>query len=69
MKNKSILGLIPARGGSKGIPRKNLFLKNKPLIQWTIETAISSGDLNKIIVVLMINLCRICRVAWRKFLF
>ena len=51
MKNKSILGLIPARGGSKGIPRKNLFnLKNKPLIQWTIETAISSGDLNKIIV-------------------
>ena len=51
MKNKSILGLIPARGGSKGIPRKNLFnLKNKPLIQWTIETAMNYGDLNKIIV-------------------
>lgn len=39
-----ILGLIPARGGSKGIPRKNLApLCGKPLIQWTIEAAVESG--------------------------
>lgn len=36
--NKSILAVVPARGGSKGVPRKNLrLLKGKPLIQYTIE--------------------------------
>ena len=35
-----VLGVIPARGGSKAIPRKNLVeLGGKPLIQWTIEAA------------------------------
>ena len=35
-----ILGVIPARGGSKGIPRKNIKLLNgKPMIQYTIEAA------------------------------
>lgn len=34
-----IVGLIPARGGSKGIPGKNLkLLGGKPLLQWTVET-------------------------------
>ena len=46
-----ILGLIPARGGSKGIPKKNLYLFNeKPLIQWTIESALESNLLDEIIV-------------------
>ncbi len=46
-----ILGLIPARGGSKGIPKKNLYIfNNKPLIQWTIESAKESNLLDKIIV-------------------
>lgn len=32
--------VIPARGGSKGVPRKNIkLLGNKPLIQWTIDEA------------------------------
>ena len=51
MSKIKILGLIPARGGSKGIPKKNLHLFNKkPLIQWTIESALESKLLDKIIV-------------------
>ena len=46
-----LLGIIPARGGSKGIPRKNIVdLGGKPLIAWTIEAALSSGVLNRIVV-------------------
>lgn len=49
--NKKVLAVIPARGGSKGIPRKNIRqLKGKPLIAWTIETAKKSRFLDKIIV-------------------
>ncbi len=45
------VALIPARGGSKGIPRKNLLkLNNKPLLQWTVEAAKKSGEFEKIIV-------------------
>ena len=45
-----ILGLIPARGGSKGIPYKNIKLLNgKPLIQYTIETAKQSSLLSNVI--------------------
>lgn len=39
-----VLGVIPARGGSKGIPSKNIKLLNgKPLIAYTIESALKSG--------------------------
>jgi CMP-N,N'-diacetyllegionaminic acid synthase len=48
---KKILAIIPARGGSKGIPKKNIKpLKGKPLIAWTIEEAKKSKLLDKIIV-------------------
>jgi CMP-N,N'-diacetyllegionaminic acid synthase len=48
---KTILALIPARGGSKGLPRKNILpLLGKPLIAWTIEKALASQYLDKIIV-------------------
>lgn len=41
-----ILGLIPARGGSKGVPRKNIRLvAGKPLIAYTIEAAKAASDL------------------------
>ena len=40
MKKKQVLALIPARGGSKGIPGKNTKeLAGKPLIAYTIEAA------------------------------
>jgi CMP-N-acetylneuraminic acid synthetase len=46
-----VLGLIPARGGSKGLPRKNLCLvKGKPLIQYTIECALASKRLSRLVV-------------------
>lgn len=42
----NVLVIIPARGGSKGIPRKNVRLMNgKPLISYAIQTAKSSGFL------------------------
>jgi len=43
MSQEKILGIIPARGGSKGIPRKNLRpLGGKPLIAYTIKAALES---------------------------
>jgi CMP-N,N'-diacetyllegionaminic acid synthase len=45
------LGLIPARGGSKGIPRKNVkLIAGKPLIVWTIEAALRSSLLDAVVV-------------------
>jgi N-acylneuraminate cytidylyltransferase len=49
--NQSVLAIIPARGGSKGLPRKNIRLLNgKPLIAWTIEAALQSGVIDRCIV-------------------
>jgi N-acylneuraminate cytidylyltransferase len=49
-RGKSILAIIPARGGSKGIPRKNLReLAGKPLIAWTIEEAKKSQYIDRCI--------------------
>lgn len=46
-----ILGLIPARAGSKRCPGKNTrLLGGKPLIAWTIEAAICSGFVDRIAV-------------------
>ncbi len=46
-----ILALITARGGSKGIPRKNLAsLAGKPLIAWTLEAAAGATTLDRTIV-------------------
>ena len=46
-----ILGVTPARGGSKGIPKKNTkMLCGKPLIAWTIEAARQAKLLNRYVV-------------------
>jgi len=45
------LALIPARGGSKRLPRKNLLdFGGKPMVAWTIEAAKFSGVFDKVIV-------------------
>lgn len=50
-KGKKILGLIPARGGSKGLVGKNTIdIAGKPLIAWTIECAKLSHYLDDIVV-------------------
>lgn len=51
IKNQEILAIVPARGGSKGVKRKNLrLLKDKPLLQWTIDEANKSKYIDKVIV-------------------
>ncbi len=46
-----VLGIIPARGGSKGVPRKNIKeLNGKPLIQYTSDVALASDKISKLIV-------------------
>lgn len=50
IKGKSVLAIIPARGGSKGVPRKNIKdLSGKPLIAWTIEEANNSQYIDRIV--------------------
>jgi len=47
----NIVGIIPARAGSKGIPRKNIKkIAGKPLIAWTIEAAMESRAIDRVIV-------------------
>ena len=48
---KSILAIIPARGGSKRIPHKNIVnFCGKPLIAWTIEAAQKTGIFDAVVV-------------------
>ncbi|WP_457748213.1 acylneuraminate cytidylyltransferase family protein [Sulfurimonas sp.] len=49
--SKSFLAVIPARGGSKRLPRKNILdLAGKPLIGWSIEAAKKSKYIDEIVV-------------------
>ena len=50
-KNKKILAVIPARGGSKGIPSKNIFnVGGQPLIKYTIDCAKNSKYLDRTVI-------------------
>ena len=50
-KNKTFLVIIPARGGSKRLPRKNVLnLHGKPLIAYSIEAGLKSKYIDKVIV-------------------
>lgn len=47
----TVIALVPARGGSKGIPRKNLVeVAGRPLLSWTIAAAQQSGVVDRIVV-------------------
>lgn len=49
--NLKILAIIPARGGSKRLPKKNILpLSAKPLISWSIESALNSKYIDTTIV-------------------
>jgi CMP-N,N'-diacetyllegionaminic acid synthase len=50
-KGKTYLAIIPARGGSKRLPRKNVLdLNGKPLVAWSIEAGLSSKYIDKVVV-------------------
>ena len=47
---RKVLALIPARGGSKGLPGKNIMrIGGRPLIQWTIDAARASRYIDRLI--------------------
>ncbi len=51
MSKRKIIAIIPARGGSKSIPLKNIYpILGKPLIAYTIEAAKKSKLIDRIIV-------------------
>ena len=50
IEGKSVLAIIPARGGSKGVPRKNVRgVAGKPLIAWSIDEAKKSGYIDRLV--------------------
>ncbi|EDL53906.1 CMP-N-acetylneuraminic acid synthetase [Vibrio mediterranei AK1] len=49
--NNKVVAIIPARGGSKGVPKKNIkLLQGKPLIAYSIEQALRTKSINRVIV-------------------
>lgn len=50
MSKSSVLALVTARGGSKGLPRKNVLpARGKPLISWTVEAALAATVVNRVV--------------------
>jgi CMP-N,N'-diacetyllegionaminic acid synthase len=51
MNDKKTVAVIPARGGSQAVPKKNIkIFEGKPLIAWTIECALSAKGIDRVIV-------------------
>lgn len=51
LKGKRVIAVIPARGGSKSVPGKNIrLLGGKPLLAWSIEVARQVGEIDRVIV-------------------
>ncbi len=49
--NKTFLAIIPARGGSKRLPRKNILdLSGRPMISWSIDAGLTSKYIDKVVV-------------------
>lgn len=50
MPSNKVLALITARGGSKGLPRKNVLLAGgKPLVAWTVQAALKAESVNRVV--------------------
>lgn len=50
LQSNHLLAVITARGGSKGLPRKNVLLAGcKPLVAWTVEAAISAECVDRVV--------------------
>ena len=48
---KTVLGLVVARGGSKGLPRKNVLdLGGRPLVAWTVAAGLASKTIDRLII-------------------
>lgn len=48
---RQTLAIIPARGGSRGIPRKNVkLLSGRPLVAWTIDAALAAATISRVVV-------------------
>ena len=48
---KRVIAVIPARGGSKSVPKKNIkLLGGKPLIAWSIEVGLKTPEIDRVIV-------------------
>ena len=68
-----VLALIPARGGSKGVPGKNILpIGGKPLIQWTIDAAKASRYIDRLILssddasIMEVAIAGGCEVPFRR---
>ncbi|MBF0213572.1 MAG: acylneuraminate cytidylyltransferase family protein [Magnetococcales bacterium] len=50
IQDATVLAVIPARGGSKGVPRKNIRpLAGKPLLAWSIEAALACPEIDRLV--------------------
>ena len=59
---KKMLAIVPARGGSKGVARKNIReLGGKPLLEWTLDAALNSDFIDKVVV--STECCEVANVA------
>ena len=67
----TILVVIPARGGSKGIPRKNLLdVGGQPLLAWTIQQALAArtgADPVSYTHLTLPTILRSCRSRWSPY--
>lgn len=61
--NKKLLAIVPARGGSKRLPNKNILkLGGRPMIEWTLDAASKSKYLDHIIVSTdSVEIAKVCR--------
>ncbi|MBL8798035.1 MAG: hypothetical protein JNM56_29325 [Planctomycetia bacterium] len=65
-----VVGIIPARGGSQGVPRKNLRpLAGQPLLSYTIRAAQAASSLNRVVVSTDCDAIASCAREWQANVF